>query len=90
MQSLFSDGGFSLVYFIEISATYILTMIFFFDQKAYRKSKWVHHLGVCLLFVWWILALISQTLVTKMFATLMLVSLIVVEVTIRRKRRRLP
>ncbi len=89
MQSLFSENGLSLTYFIEISATYILTLLLFFDQKVFRKSKWLHHSGVLLLIIWWILALISQTLATKMFATAMLVSFTIVEIAIRRKRKNL-
>ena len=78
------------MYYIEISATFILTMLMFLDQKVYRNSKWVHHLSFCGLIAWWILALISQTLATKMYATLMLVTVIIVETAIRRKRRKLP
>lgn len=90
MQNVFSESGLSLTYFILISVGFLHTMLAFIDQKVYRKSKWIHHLGVCLLFVCWILALISQTLPTKMYATLTLVSVIVVETVIRRKRRKLP
>ena len=90
MQEIFSDGTMSLAYYIEISAAFLITMFFFLDQKAYRKHKWVHHLGFCLLVAWWILALASQTLTTKMYATLMLVSTIIIEVIIRRKRKSLP
>lgn len=92
MQDIFSfsKSGLSLMYFIEVSAVFILTMLMFLDQKVYRKSKWIHHLFFCVLITLWLLALAFETLATKMFATAMLISVIVVEATIRRKRGKLP
>jgi hypothetical protein len=89
MDKIFSDSGLSLKFFIEISATFILTMLMFLDQKVYRRSKWVHHLSFCGLVGWWVLALAFETLETKMYATLMLMTVVVVETVIRRKRKQL-
>ncbi len=89
MDKIFSDSALSLKYFIEISAVYILTMISFLDQRVYRKSKWVHHFLFCVLIALWLLTLAFETLATKMYATLMVVTVIAVEAAIRRKRRQL-
>jgi uncharacterized membrane protein len=90
MQELFSEGSLSVTYFILISAGFFNTLLIFFNQKAYREYKWAHHLGICLLILLWILTLISEPLATRMFAMLMLMSAIIIEAAIRRKRRKLP
>lgn len=91
MQNIFSESGLSVAFYIGISATFILTMISFLDQKAYTNYKWIHHMNASIFTFWCILALAFEPRPTKMYAILTLLSLIIVEVAIRRKRRsRLP
>jgi hypothetical protein len=90
VQNIFSDSGLSPVFFLEISALFVLTLAFCFDQTVYRKHPWFHHNFFGLLVVWWVIALISQTLATRVYATVMLLSVIVMEAGVRRKRSKLP
>lgn len=90
MRNIFSESGLSLIYVLVISSLFGLTILTLSDQKIYKKNPRLHYVGLGLLIIWWILALISQTLTTKMYATLMLLSIIIVETAIRRKRKKLP
>ncbi len=90
MEKIFADNGLSPIYFLEIAALYVLTLVFFLDREVYRKHPWFHYSFFGLLLACWLLGLISQTLTSKMYATLMVLSVIVVKVIIRKKRRKLP
>jgi membrane-bound metal-dependent hydrolase YbcI (DUF457 family) len=90
MENIFSESSMLLIYCIEVSAIFGLTMMTFLDQKVYRRDRRIHHSFVFLFFVLWILALIFKPLVVKMFTTLLLLLLLAIEAVVRRKRSKLP
>jgi hypothetical protein len=87
MEKIFAEGGLSPLYFLEIAALYVLTLLFFFDQKAYSKHPWLHHGFLGLLLLTWLLGLMSETLISKIYGTMMVLSVVIVETLARRKRR---
>jgi uncharacterized membrane protein HdeD (DUF308 family) len=87
MESWFAEHGLPLMRFIEISTLFLMVMLSYLDRKAYDKHRWIHHLFLGVLIAYWGIALVFEPLQTKMFATLMLLSVIVVETVIKRPRR---
>ena len=77
----------SVAYYIMISVGYIMTLIWFADQNLYKKHRRMHHFWFGWLIVWCILALISQPPVIKIYAVLSVVSVIVVEARITKRRK---
>jgi hypothetical protein len=87
MEKIFAPGGLSPLYFMEIAAIYVFTLILFFDQKVYSKHPWLHH-GFLILFVLtWLFGLLTESMISSAYGTVMLMSVIIVETLVRRKRR---
>ncbi len=78
-----------VAYFLMISLTYILTLIWFVDKNRYDKHKLIHHGFFLLLIVWSVLALISQPVVLKAYALLSVFSVVVVEALITKRRKQI-
>ena len=76
----------SLGTYVMMTIWYALTMVFLIDRKLYTKAKAVHHLALLFLIVWWILALIFQSLAAKIYGALLIVAVIVLEIRIRKRR----
>jgi len=77
----------SVAYYIMISVGYIMTLIFFLDRNLYNKHGRMHHFWFGWLIFLVILALISQPPVIKIYAVLSVVSVIVVEARITKRRK---
>ena len=75
----------SIAYYIMISVGYIMTLIWVADRNLYKK---MHHFWFGWLIFLVILALISQPLVTKIYAVLSVVAVIVVEAAIGKRRKK--
>ena len=88
MLILFAQIGSPWIFFVLIGAFYVMAMAWFVDRKLYDGHKWRHHNFLILLIFFCIMALLFQPLVVKMYAVLMLISASVVEIIIRRKRKR--
>jgi hypothetical protein len=78
----------SVAYYIMISVGYIMTLIWFADRNLYEKHRRMHHSWFGWLIFLVILALISQPLVTKIYAVLSVVAVIVVEAAIGKRRKK--
>ena len=76
----------SLGTYVMMTIWYALTMVFLIDRKLYTKAKAVHHLALLFLIVWWILALIFQSLAAKIYGALLIVAVIVIEIRFRKSR----
>jgi Trk-type K+ transport system membrane component len=77
----------SLAYFVMISSGLFTTLILFLDRNRYERHKRLHHGWFILLIVWFVLAVISQPAVMKVYAALSVVLVIVVEAVIRKRRK---
>ena len=87
MDSFFSEIGISAVDFVQISATFILTMLIFFGVK-HKKYRWLNYfllLTFALQSIFFIL--FHDGLNVKLFAALMLMSTLIVEVVVTRRRK---
>jgi hypothetical protein len=85
MENLFSDSGIRPLDFIQISATFLLTMLWFFGVKGERRF-WPNFMLVvftvqCLVFI-----LFREGLQIKLFAALMLISTFVVRALVGMRR----
>ena len=69
-----------------VSRFVLLTMVFLIDRKLYTKAKAIHHLALLFLILWWILALIFQSLAAKIYGALLIVAVIVIEIRFRKSR----
>ena len=83
----FSEIGISALDVVEISASFVLTMLIFFGIKD-KKYRWLNYssLGtfvlLCILFI-----LFRNGLNVKLFAALMLMSTLIVEAVVTRRRK---
>ena len=84
MDKIFLQSGIRAIDFIEISTVFLLTMLCFFGAKDHR------YLNKMLLLVFVLLCTFSilfhEGLAVKLFAALMLVSTLIVEVVVSKKR----
>jgi hypothetical protein len=85
MENLFSDIGIRPLDFIQIAATFLLTMLWFFGVKGERRF-WPNFILVvftlqCLIFI-----LFGEGLQIKFFAGLMLISTFVVRALVGMRR----
>src|SRR2546421_12005669 len=75
----------SLGTYVMMTIWYALTMVFLIDRKLYTKAKAVHHLALLFLIVWWILALVFQSLAAKIYGALLIVAVIVLQNRVRER-----
>jgi hypothetical protein len=87
MSSLFSQMGIPAVDFVEISAFFLLTMLIFFGLRD-KKHRWLRYY-ILIVFVLLCLPyiLFGRGLILRIFAALMLLSTLVVEAAVVRRRR---
>jgi hypothetical protein len=85
MESIFSE--IAPLDFIEVSTLFLLAMIVFLGVKN-RKYLWLNYVLLVVFFLRWVLIVtFREQLATKLFATLMLATVIVVELVVKRRRR---
>lgn len=77
-----------IAHYIMISVGYIMTLIWFVDRNLYQKHRGYHTVWFTYLIVWCVLALISQPLLTKIYGVLSVVTVIVVEAAIKKRRKK--
>ena len=86
MNSVFSEIGISALDFIQISAGFLLTMLIIFGVKT-RKYFWLNYLMLptfvlqCLLIIRF-----RDGLPVKVFATLMLITTLIVTTVVKRRK----
>jgi hypothetical protein len=84
MESIFSE--IAPLDFIEVSTLFLLAMIIFLGVKN-RKYLWLNYLLLVVFFLQWVIIVtFREQLTTKLFATLMLATTIIVELVIKRRR----
>jgi hypothetical protein len=85
MDSFFSEVGIRAIDFAQISTLHVLTLLVFFGA---RDKKWLNYFLLvtfvlqCLFFI-----VFSDELNVKLFAALMIVSTLTVEVIVARRRK---
>jgi uncharacterized membrane protein YfhO len=87
MENWFSEHGLPPMRFVEISTTFFMVMLTFLDRNLYEKHRWIHYLLFVALILFWVIALVFEPLQTKIFATLMVFSVVVVKTAINRERK---
>jgi hypothetical protein len=86
MADIFSEIGISALDFIGISASFILTMLFFFELRD-KKHFWLHTVMLVILMLQCaFLILFRDRLSTKLFAALMLMTVLIVETVIKKRK----
>jgi hypothetical protein len=86
MSGVFSETGISVLDFIQISALFLLTMLLFFGIRN-KKHFWLHTLSLLILSLQCtLLILFKGGLTTKIFAALMLMTTLIVETVISRRK----
>lgn len=94
MQPLFTDKGdltdvgTAFVFFGMISVLWVMTLICLIDRNAQRKYKHLHFFHFGFLIAYCLLALISQPLVIKIYGVLSVIAVTVVEVVIKKRRKK--
>ena len=84
MESIFSE--IAPLDFIGVSTLFLLTMIIFLGVRN-RKYLWLNYLLLVVFFLQWVIIVaFREQLATKLFATLMLATTIIVELVIKRRR----
>lgn len=87
MENLFSSSGISAWDFLRFSVAFLTVMLGILSLKD-RKYTWLRYVGLGGFSIQWLAAvLFPGTLATRFFATLLLISLLVVEIALGRKRR---
>lgn len=86
MENLFSPDGIPVWDFVEISTLFLLNMIAFFGLKNRAHAKIIYLMLGAFIFQWFVVMIFPRPMPTKIFATLMLLSVIVVKVVISRKK----
>jgi len=87
MKDLFFGSGISLMDFLALSLYFSMTMIAFFVLKEDRNKKLNFLFLIAFVFYWLSIVISNRSLETKIFATLLLTSIAIVEVLVTRKRR---
>lgn len=83
METLFSPDTISAWDFLQLATAFILAMAVFFGQR--NRKHWLNFLFIGAFVLHWINAMVFKPLPTKMFVTLLLTSIIVVETAVRRR-----
>jgi hypothetical protein len=87
MENILLDNEISLWDFIQSTVYFLQTMLVFFGLKD-KKYRWVNHLLLGVFTIHWVVVLIiHKPLATKIFTTLLMVSIIIVELVITRMRK---
>ncbi len=87
MNSLFSEIEIRALDFIGISAAFVLTMVVFFGIKK-RSYMWLIYFLTATFVMQCIFTIVFRDgLTLRLFATLMLISTVIVEVVVTRRRR---
>lgn len=87
MQDLFSGSGIAAADFLALSLYFLMTMTAFFSLKEARHRLLNRLFLAAFVFYWLIIAVSLRPLETKIFATLLLGSLVVIEVVVSKRRR---
>ncbi|MDT7540951.1 MAG: hypothetical protein QOE33_855 [Acidobacteriota bacterium] len=87
MEGWLSEHGRVVMDFVIISTLFLLVMVNYLDRKVYEKHRWIHHSFLGALVLQWGIAMAFKPLQTKMFATLMVFSVVIVETAIKRQRK---
>jgi hypothetical protein len=86
MKDLFSGHGIAAADFIAFSLYFLMTMTAFFTLKEARH-KWLNYLFLAaFVFYWLVTAVSDKPRETKIFASLLLTSIVVVEFLVTKKR----
>jgi hypothetical protein len=85
-ETFFSPDTITTLDFLEIAATFMLVMAVFFGLK--NRRHWLNFFLIGVFILQWINALIFKPLPTKLFVTLLLISIIVVEIAVRKRETR--
>ncbi len=87
MNSLFSEIEIRALDFIGISAAFVLTMVVFFGIRK-RRYMWLIYFLTATFVLQCIFTIVFRDgLSLRLFATLMLISTVIVEVVVTRRRR---
>lgn len=87
MDSFFSEIGIPAIDFVQISAVYILTMLIFFGLRD-KKHRWLNYSMLVTFILQCILVILSHKgLRVKLFAALMLMTALIVQLTVTRRRK---
>jgi hypothetical protein len=85
-MDLFSEAGSRVVDIVGISAMFLLVMLGVFEKE--KKHRWWKYVNLSTFCVCTILTIISRTgQGVKFFAAVMLISALVIEIAVSRKRR---
>lgn len=87
MSNVFSEIGIGVLDFVQISAGFLLTMLFLFGIKN-KKYFWLNYLLLLILTLQCLLLILfGDGLPVKLFAALMLTTTLIIEVVINRRRK---
>jgi hypothetical protein len=85
METLFSRDGITALDFMQLATTFVLAMAVFFGQK--NRRHWLNFFFIGIFILHWLNALLFKPPPTKLFVTLLLMSVLIVEVvTVRREK----
>lgn len=87
MQDLFSGSGISAADFLALSLYFLMTMTAFFTLKEARHRRLNGLFLAAFVFYWLIITLSGRPLETKIFATLLLGSIALVELVVSKRRK---
>lgn len=87
MQELFAGSGISASDFLALSLYFLMTMTAFFTLKGARHRTLNLLLVAAFVFYWIVIAASGRPPETKIFATLLLVSIAVIELVVSKRRR---
>lgn len=87
MSNFLGINGISLLDFAFYSSAFLMTLTAFFDPRG-RNKKWLNY---CLLGVFtfsWLMSIVfDKPLETKIFTTLLMATIVIVEFIVAKKRR---
>ncbi|HEX8070033.1 MAG TPA: hypothetical protein VF546_08795 [Pyrinomonadaceae bacterium] len=87
MHDMFSTVSGMAWEFVQVSAYFLLTMLLFFSVKQ-KRYLWLNYLMlVTFVLQWLFLIVVRDGLPLKLFATLMLMTVLIVETVVSRRRR---
>jgi hypothetical protein len=87
MQDLFSGSGIAAADFLALSLYFLMTMTAFFSLKEARHRLLNRLFLAAFVFYWLLIVLSVRPLETKVFATLLLGSVAVIELAVSKRRR---
>lgn len=84
MKTFFTYTGIQLIDFLQVAASFVLTMSFLFGEQSGRRF-WLNFMHVVFAIQCLLLILFSETLAPGFFAALMLLSTIIIRTVIARR-----